>query len=297
MSAPACAPVGASSPPRGSLAGETTVPLTTIEFAGHRYVADAELDAGGRARLMIHGNASMFLMLTHEIGERVNGGPVPKQADYGYSAKGKGSVRVGGLRLAGRSIADIPEVPVFDYVAEGASPAQGMLGVPFLARERAAVDFARDVMILGVRTGARPDRGLLDRGYRSVAMIPDATGKLFVEAYFPSLGRTIPLTPSTVSSALTLHRPPFVGRLPMLRDTTDTDHSPSRTHPALYRSERVAFSIGGAAFESPASLEDFAEYANRPETDLESLGYLGYDWMKAHAAVIDYANRVLYFRP
>jgi hypothetical protein len=48
---------------------------------------------------------------------------------------------------------------------------------------------------------------------------------------------------------------------------------------------------------SPASFEDLAEYADVPEPELESFGMLGYDWMKQHEAVLDYTNRVLYFKP
>lgn len=277
--------------------GTETVPLTTIVFSGHRYVAEADLGLGKPVPLMVHGNARMFLMVTHAIGEKLTGGPVPKIADYGYSAKGKGSIRVPLLRLGGRRITDLRDVPVFDYVPEGEGPAQGMVGVPFLVGERAAIDFSRDVMILGVERSAPPNKRLRDRGYRYVAMGSDASGRIIVPAYFPSLGRAISITPSTVSTALTLHRPTFAGRLPMTRDTTDTDHSPSGTNPELYHADRVSFEIAGTSFTAPASLEDFAEYAKVPEAELGSLGLLGFDWMKEHQAIIDYANHALYFRP
>ena len=48
---------------------------------------------------------------------------------------------------------------------------------------------------------------------------------------------------------------------------------------------------------SSASFEDFAEYGKISESDLESYGMLGFDWMKQHQAVLDYANRRLYFKP
>ncbi len=277
--------------------GAETVALTTVVFSGNRYVAEADLGVGKPVPLMVHGNARMFLMVTHEIGEQLNGGPVAKVEDYGYSAKGKGMIRVPLLRLGSRRITDLPDVPVFDYVAEGGSPVQGMVGVPFLTAERAAIDFSRDVMILGVDASALPNKGLLDQGYRYVAMTVDANRKVIIKAFFPVLGRTLSITPSTVSSALTLHRPSFAGRLPMTRDTTESDHSPSGTHPELYHSDRVAFEIAGTEFSSPASLEDFAEYADIPEPELSSLGLLGFDWMKEHQAIIDYANYFLYFKP
>jgi len=293
----ACAPAVERERDDGSLRGDVTVPLRTIAFAGNRYVADADLGLGKPVPLMIHGNARVFLMVTHEVGERLTGGPVPKVEEYGYSAKGKGLVRVPLLRFGDRRISNLDDVPVFDYVADGASPAQGMVGVPFLTAERAAVDFSRDVLILGVDVSAAPSERLLGQGYRQVPMTVDANGRVVIEAIFPALGRAIPITPSTVSSALTLHRPPFAGKLGMTRDSTEADRSPNRTSPALFHADRVAFEIAGSAFDSPASLEDFAEYADVPESELSSFGMLGYDWMKEHGAILDYANRVLYFKP
>lgn len=292
----ACAPAAGRDPAADALRGEETIPLTTVLFSGHRYVADADLGVGKPVPLMIHGNARMFLMVTHEIGERLTGGPVAKIEEYGYSAKGKGLIRVPLLRFGDRRIEDLENVPVFDYVAEGGSPVQGMVGVPFLTAQRAAIDFSRDVMVLGVGISPTPNQRLLARGYKHVAMSIDSNNKPTIPATFPDLARTIPITPSTVSSALTLHRPPFVGKVPMTRDTTSTDHSPSGTHPELYVSDGVAFEIAGVGFRAPASLEDFAEYANVPESDLGSLGLLGYDWMKEHQAILDYANRFLYFK-
>ena len=292
-----CAPAPTGDRSVGTLHGETTVPLTTVVFSGNRYVADADLGLGKPVPLMIHGNARMFLMVTHPIGEQLTGGPVAKVEDYGYSAKGKGMIRVPLLRFGTRRISDLRDVPVFDYVADGQGPAQGMVGVPFLTAERAAIDFSRDAMILGVATSARPDQRLLRQGYRSVPMTLDPNGRMIIQAFFPALDRSIPITPSTVSSALTLHRPSFAGKIPMARDTTEFDYSPSGTRPELFQSDGVAFEIAGAKLSAPASLEDFAEYADVPEPQLGSLGLLGFDWMKEHRAIIDYANRFLYFKP
>jgi hypothetical protein len=292
-----CAPVDGHGEAESAIHGEVTIPLRTIEFAGHRYVAEADVGVGKPVRLMIHGNARVFLMVTHEVGERLTGRPVPKLEEYGYSAKGKGSIDVPWLRIGNRRLTDLRAVPVFDYVPDGKSPVQGMVGIPFLKSQRAAVDFSRDVLILGVDVDSVPSAPLLARGYRHVPMTEDANGRIVVQMYFPALGRVLPITPSTVAEALTLHRPTFAGRLAMTRDSTESDRSPSRTSPALFHADRVAFEIAGSAFNARASLEDFAEYANVPETRLGSLGMLGYDWMKSHGAILDYANRILYFRP
>src|SRR5437879_11167704 len=83
----------------GVLHGKQTLPLTTVDFAGHRYVVTADLGLGAPIPLMVHGNARMFLQLIHKIGEKVNGGPVRRLEAYGYSSKGRGAIDVPMMRL------------------------------------------------------------------------------------------------------------------------------------------------------------------------------------------------------
>src|SRR5580765_2284302 len=92
------ADVGAPSLALG-LHGKQTLPLATVDFAGHRYVVLADLGLGAPVPLMVHGNARMFLQLTHKIGERLNRGPVKRQESYGYSKKGRGVLDVPMMRL------------------------------------------------------------------------------------------------------------------------------------------------------------------------------------------------------
>lgn len=272
------------------------VPLTTVEFSGQRYVVRANVGTGRTVPLMIHGNARMFLTLTHEVGEELSGGPVPKVEDYGYSSKGKGIVRVDRLRIGAETFSDLPPVPVFDYTESGGSPVQGMVGLPFLIAARAAVDFSRDALLFGVAVRDEPDSALLANGYRSVRMNIPENGRATLAARFPALGRDVRITPSTVSSALTLHFPLFDGKVPMTKAAAP-DRSPSGTTPDVFLSERVDFEIAGVSMRSPASFEDFAEYGKVGEDELETFGMLGFDWMKEHDAILDYANRYLYFKP
>jgi hypothetical protein len=283
-------------PDAGSLPSETSVPLATVEFSGHRYVARAEFGLGRSVPLMVHGNASMFLTLTHAVGEKLHGGPVPKTENYGYSSRGKGILRVARMKLGGKTYSRIPPVSVFDYTETGDTLVQGMVGVPFLLGSRAAVDFPHDLLLLGVVTRSRPDPRLRARGYVSVPMVIHEGKRVTVSVRFPALNRVLPITPSTVSSALTLHAPLFKGKVPM-KAAPSPDRSPHGTTPDVYLSDRVDFEIAGAKLESAASFEDLAEYGKVSEGALESYGMLGYDWMKEHQAVLDYANRLLYFKP
>jgi len=278
------------------ITGEQTIPLATVEFEGHRYVAQADFGLKHTVPLMIHGNASMFLALTHEVAEPIHGGPIPKVADYGYSSKGKGVIQVPEMTMDGRRFSNLDSVPVFDFTEERGGPVQGMLGVPFLVAARAAVDFANDALILGVPRTAGPDGKLSARGYKVVPIRVTPQHRVVMDVTFPSIGRTLAVTPSTVANALTLHRGAFQGRVPMTK-AGSPDRSPSRTSPDLYTSDRVEFELAGVRLASPATFENFAEYANIPESEIGTYGMLGYDWMKAHRAVLDYANGYLYFLP
>ena len=82
-----------------------------------------------------------------------------------------------------------------------------------------------------------------------------------------------------------------------MRQAPSPDRSPSGTNPDVFLSDGVEFEIAGVRFESPASFEDFAEYAAAPEAELDTFGMLGFDWMKERGAILDYANRLLYFKP
>jgi hypothetical protein len=242
---------------------------------------------------MVHGNGRVYLSLTHTIAAELIGGPVPKRDDYGYTTRGRGVIDVASLRVAGFELGPLEDVPVFDFGEPGAVPFEGMLGTRFLVAERAAVDFARDALLLGVPVAGAPNATLVDDGYRAVPMRVLEDGGLTIEVGFAALGRSVPITPSTVSVALTLHRPAFAELVPMV-PTATPDRSPGGTTPDVFTADAVEFEIGGVSYQSGASFMDLAEYANSPEAEPPSYGMLGFDWMRAHRAILDYANRILY---
>ena len=276
------------------IAAEHTVHLDIVEFAGNRYVAAVDLGLGRPVPLMVHGNARVHLSLVHAVAEELTGGPLPKVEDYGYTARGKASVDDPALRLGGTTYEGLKAVPVFDFSDTPDAPVQGMLGTRFLTGARAAVDFSSDALLLGVAASDRPDPALVARGYRVVRTVALADGRMTIDVFFPSIERAIPITLSTVADALMLHQPLFEGRVAM--QAAGLDHSPGGTSPEVFTAERVAFEIEGTAFESVASFQDLAEYGKVTEAELETSGMLGFQWMRAHSAVLDYANRYLYFR-
>ena len=285
-----------TSPRSGTLPAKASVPLATVDFSGTRYVLPVKIDQTTDATLMVHGNSTMYLSVIHRVGEVLNDGPVQKVEDYGYSSRGRGVVRVKRMDVGGVTFSGEHEVPVFDFAEEEDTPVQGMLGVPFLLHARAAVDFAGDRLLLGVEDRDQPEKALLERGYRWVPITIGSRGRATVEVRFPAIGRSLPITPSTVSAALTLHHPLFEGKVTMTR-SPEGDRSPRGTTPDEFQAERVTFEIAGVTMTSPASFEDLAEYGKVSEGDLQSFGMLGFDWMKEHQAVLDYANRRFYFKP
>lgn len=293
-----CGCASTSTPTRGeaTIYGEQVAPLSTVLDEGHRYVVEADLGLARTVPLMVHGNSRLFLSVTHRVAEQMSGGPVAKVADYGYSSRGKGLIAVPMMRLGGREFPNLRDVPVFDFTEDTDTLIQGMVGVPFLTSERAVIDFSRDILVLGATTSDAPNRKLLGAGYRYARMKMDEDDRMTIEVRFPALGRTIPVTPSTVANALSLHQPLFQGRVPMQKEASP-DRSPDGTSPDLYTSDGVEFEIAGSRFRSPATFEDWAEYGNIQESQLGSYGMLGYDWMKEHEAVLDYANLILYFKP
>src|SRR5262245_40457099 len=282
--------------PQTALPAHRSVPLAVVEFSGHRYITRADIGPAHGVPLMVHGNASMYLALTHRVGAKVNGGPVPRIADYGFSTRGKGEIGVDSIWIGGDLFRGQPKVPVFDFTEDGDTLVQGMLGVPFLVRARAAVDFMHDQLLLGVSGSAEPDSTLLLAGYRWVVFSISPDERTTLEARFPAIRRTIPITPSTVSNSLTLHLPLFARRVTM-RKAASPDRSPNGTTPDEFSSDSVGFEIAGVRMASSATFENLAEYGKVTEGSLKSYGMLGFDWMKQHGAVLDYSNRRLYFKP
>lgn len=279
-----------------ALPASHSIPLHVVEFSGSRYVLPVDLDSVRAVPLMVHGNSRMYVSVTHDVGERLAGHPVPKVEEYGYSSRGKGLVSVSRVRAGGEGFPGRPDVPVFDFTEDGDTLVQGMVGVPFLIEAKAAVDFPGDRLLLGVADQSKPDRSLLAEGYRWVPISVQPGGRVTMETRFPQIDRILAITPSTVSSPLTLHLPLFQGTVEMAKSPSP-DRSPSGTTPDEFIADSVAFEIAGVPMHAPASFEDFAQYGKISEDELESYGMLGFDWMKEHQAVLDYANRRLYFKP
>jgi hypothetical protein len=277
----------------------TLVKLSPIVFAGNRYVVKADLGLEHEVPLMVHGNASLYLMLTHEIAAKLNAGnPIEKIRDYGYSDKGLGRMNVEKFQIGDRLFPHAQNIPVFDWPEEEGKAAQGMLGIDFLKQEKVRIDFVREQMEIGAPVHAEPDQALLAQGYSYTEFfVENSTG--YMNVYFDALKKELPITVGTVSDSYSLDAVTFQEKI-NLKITDSKDHSPSGTTPKIYlNADPVKFSIANQPFEIPrgqADLFSFAEYKNVKQAELFPFGIFGRDWMKENHAIIDYANNILYFK-
>lgn len=277
----------------------TLVKLHPVVFGGNRYVVNADFGLDKEVPLMVHGNASFYLMITHEIAEQLNNGnPIKKLRDYGYSDKGMGQINVEKFRIEDRTFTNVENVRVFDWPEEVGKAAQGMLGIDFLKNEKVRIDFVREQMEIGVELEDEPDKTLLDQGYSYTKFFVE-NGEGYMNVYFDALEREIPITVGTVSESYSLDAVTFENKIE-LEITDSNGHSPSGTTPQIYlNTVPVEYKIANHLFEIPAGKADFysfAEYENRKQADLFPFGIFGRDWMKAHSAIIDYGNKILYFK-
>lgn len=277
----------------------TIVKLSSIIFEGNRYVAEANFGLEKKIPLMVHGNASLYLMVTHDIAEQLNNGNrIEKIRDYGYSEKGMGRINVEKFQIGDKTFTNVENVPVFDWPEEVGKAAQGMLGIYFLKKEKVRIDFVKEQMEIGVELNEQPDESLLEKGYSYTKFFVE-NGEGYMNVYFDALKKEIPITVGTVSDEYSLDLLTFQNVIE-IEATDSKDHSPSGTTPKVYINlSPIKYKIANQSFEIPgkkADLYSFAEYENVKQSELFPFGIFGRDWMKENNAVIDYANNILYFK-
>lgn len=278
----------------------TIAQLTPVVFGGNRYIIEADFGLDEKVPLMVHGNARLYLMLTHDVAEKVNNGnPVEKISDYGYSKKGRGKIHVQSFSIATMAFNNIDDVPVFDWPEEEGKAAQGMLGINFLEKEKIKIDFVKEQLEIGVAIDKNPDKMLVAQGYTQTQFFIE-NGESYMMVYFDALKKEIPITIGTVSDGFSLDLITF-GAAIQTHAVGKKEHSPNGTTPEVYtNSNPITFQVAGKSLTVPAgnaSLYSFAEYENVSQAKLFPFGIFGRDWMKENGAIIDYANKQLYFKP
>jgi hypothetical protein len=278
---------------------ETKVKLVPVVFGGNRYVVNADFGLEENVPLMVHGNANLYLMITHDIAEKLNdGNPIEKIRDYGYSDRGMGRVDVGKFQIGNKTFSNVNNVAVFDWPEKEGKAAQGMIGIKFLEIENVKIDFVKEQMAIGVGLTEQPDQKLMDQGYVYTRFFIE-NGEGYMNVYFDDFNKEIPVTVGTVSDAYCLDVVMFRDAIEV-EETDSKSHSPDATTPQIFtNADRIKYRIANQPFEIPcgkAELYSFAEYENISQSQLFPFGIFGRDWMKENNAIIDYANKILYFK-
>jgi hypothetical protein len=277
----------------------TVVKLSPVVFGGNRYVVEADFGLEHKVPMMIHGNASFYMMVTHDIAEQLNGGkPIKKIRDYGYSKKGMGMINVAKFQIGDKTFSNAENVRVFDWPEEEGKAAQGMLGILFLSNENVRIDFTKEQMEIGVALNDQPDKSLIDQGYTFTKFFVE-NGEGYMYVHFDDLDKDIPITVGTVSDEYSLDLVTFKNGV-KVEKTDSKGNSPSRTAPVIYTNAvPVKYRIANQSFEIPvrkSEIYSFAEYENVDQSKLFPFGIFGRDWMKENNAILDYANKFLYFK-
>jgi hypothetical protein len=278
---------------------ENVVKLSPVVFGGNRYVIEADFGLEEKVPLMVHGNANLYLMITHDIAEKLNeGNPVEKTRDYGYSEKGMGRVDVEKFQIGNKTFSNVKNVPVFDWPETEGKAAQGMIGINFLEIENVKVDFVNEQMVIGTGLTEEPDQSLINQGYAFTRFFIK-NGEGYMNVYFNAFKKEIPITVGTVSDSYSLDVVTFKDAIE-IEETDSEGHSPDGTTPQIFTNAvPIKYRIADQSFEIPcrkAELYSFAEYENISQSQLFPFGIFGRDWMKENNAVIDYANKILYFK-
>ncbi len=273
---------------------KNVVKMHPVVFNGNRYVVMADFGLKEKVPLMVHSNATFYIMINHEVAEKLNQGkPLKKISDFGYSEKGMGIINVEEFKIGNDSFT-ANNVSVFDLNEE--QTVQGMIGTKFLKEERVRVNFLNEELEIGIEVNNTPDKTLVNQGYKFVKFIIDKNDEIYTEVYFEALKKEIPINISTVAEGLQLHVNLFKEKLKM-KKLTGVSNSPYGTSTDVFKSENpVRFELNGIALSCDAIFEDYAEYNEVDESELATYGALGRDWMKENNAIIDFANQILYFK-
>jgi hypothetical protein len=277
----------------------TIIKLSPVVFGGNRYVVEADFGLDKKVPLMVHGNASLYLMLTHDIAEKLNNGkPIEKIRDYGYSKKGRGKINIEKFMIGDKTFSNTENVPVFDWPEEEGKAAQGMIGIQFLKNENVRIDFVNEQMKIGIEVTEQPDKNLIDQGYAFTNFFIE-NNEAYMNVYFDALKKEIPITIGTVSDDYSFDVETFKSGIE-IEKTELKGHSPNSTTPQVYTNlTPIIYRIANQSFEIPirkVELYSFAEYENVSQSQLFPFGIFGRDWMKKNNAIIDYANKILYFK-
>jgi len=262
----------------------TSVPLRFVTDSGPRGIVEAAVD-GVAVPMLVHANAGLTVMLTHDALRRVTGRTVNKESDFGLghdlrvSERGRGSTVLASLEVAGARLDDV-SCAVFDLPTTNW---EGMLGVGWLDAVRPVVDF-------GSRLLSAPPADARPFGAARIPFaLDDSVGRYIVELLVD--GSPAAFIVSTVAET-TLDLAFARDRGLELTDPTGVEHGPGGAVVPVHRTQQPVSLAHPGGHLATCELSVYDTYAyrgeERPADGTAVAGFLGADVLLATRAVVDF---------
>lgn len=275
-------------------------PMTFRQVSGTRPFIHVLMN-GKPFLLMVHSNASFYVMTTHELATEIGVPDVRKTSTFGISAaghvdaKGRGEAILTSLRVADITTTNVP-LSVFE---QPEPDMEGMLGIKWLRASRIIVDYDQGRLGVAPTThdSAIEDRRILSRQYTAHRMLwDDREHRYYVLANVE--GKEARLTVSTVANDVL--EMGFAKELHLaLGPVVDRFDGPTGSVGDAYLAKRrLGLTLDGRKTESiQPQIIDFYAYnlKQRPSLPSEAVqGNLGADFMLANQAIIDFGSGMLF---
>lgn len=285
-----------------TLAEISFTPIHFRQVSGVRPFIDVLMN-GKSFRLMVHSNASFYVMTNHANAEAIGVPNLRKSSNYGIDSDGhvsdlgKAVSVLKSLRIAKRTQNDV----AIDVFETPVSDMQGMLGIAWLRQQRVIVDYDKYQVGIPETPGdsQEEDRQLLSRGFRKLKMKWDERlGRYFVTGAVNGVpGRFLV---STVSSNIL--EPTFAKSAGVeIGALIGEGHGPTGTNVDQFLAKReIRLTIEGlaAACAQPDIMDSYAYQGLKPPANPSERvdGTLGTDFMLANQAVINFGTESLFIK-
>ena len=286
----------------GSYLAIDFIPIQFRQDSGTRPFVPASIN-GKTFLLMVHANAKLYVMTTHENAANAGLAGLGKSSDYGISSDGHVSslgrtdtvlplLQVGATKTRNvvLSVFEIPQTPQTD----------GMLGIEWLREQRAIVDF--DAYRVGIPVTAiasqAEDAILLANGYIAHHMDWDSS----VHGFYVHCrvdGKPARMGISTVAE--TVIDSVFARQAGLeLGALIDQNGGPkgALVNSYLFKRQVPILVDGQTTARSQPRSWDLSAYSSEPRPiGPHDDGYLGAEFMLANQAVIDFGTSTLFLAP
>lgn len=274
------------------------VPIVFRQDSGTRPFVEAMLN-GKPLLMMVHANASMYLMTTHANAAAAGVEGLVKDSDYGITSPGHLSTLgfskavLKSLLVAGPTAHDVP-LQVFEIPQD--PPTDGMLGIGWLRDQKVIVDYnsAQIGIPDTVADAQAEDARLVAKGYVAHKMTWDpSVGRYRIDGTFA--GEPVRFTVSTVGENVIDEQLAKRFGLAFGPVVSEAGGPQGALVPTYIIKRPMAASVDGEAVEmmQPWSFDISGYSSGKQHVTVKVDFLLGADFMLANRAVIDFGTETL----